>query len=172
MQCRSAIRAALTEPTEKEPSMTADPSAAYATAMSAAELVACDDPRGELLLLSASELPHAQLRDAALKVFAGYLAGDPLESLRADIHHTAQEIGAGDRQVILNMEVVALLEATIRRDEDMLRTIIDGSEFTPLDHAHVAVSLAGRAILDWVGSDRAPGVFGALRRQHGISGAP
>lgn len=142
-----------------------DDRTAYATVISAAELVARDDPQGELLLIAGSELPQDQLRDAALEVFVGWMSGTPLEELRADIHRLGRHIGAGDRQVVLNLEAVGLLQATAQGDGGAVCVLISGSEFTPFDHCHVIVALVGQAIAGWVGPDGVPGVFAALRRE-------
>lgn len=137
---------------------------AVATVISAAELVAKGDRQGELLLLTTSEVPAKDLRAAALEVFSGLLAGTPLEQLRADVHRVALQDGAGDRQVVLNLETVALLQATRQGDVQSVQALVDGSEFVALDHAHAIVTLAGQAVAGWVGPGGVPGVFAALRR--------
>lgn len=138
----------------------------HSVVISAAELVARNDRQGELTLLTTSGVRAEGLRAAALEVFAEFL---PLEELRADVLRVAQQSGAGNRQATLNMEVLGLLHATARGDDESASALVDGSEFAALDHLHAIVTLAGQAVASWVGPDGVAGVFSALRRDHGVA---
>jgi hypothetical protein len=157
-------------------SMTAMDNRPLAIAISASELVSQDDPQGELILLGEAvadlRLADVQLRRAAFQVLADAMSGDDarFDEMRAETHRLAAEVGADDRQVVLNMEVIGAGHAVEQGDLDRADAITAHSEFTALDHAHVAVVLTGQAVAGWVGRDRARGVFDALRRNYGIDG--
>lgn len=147
--------------------------AAVNIVISGAQLVAADDAQGALLLLAGSEVPpQDDLARAALRVFAYVMSGDGaaarFDELRSVTHQLAAEVGADDRQVLLNQEVIGAAQAVEQGDLNRAKVIARYSMFKPIDFAYVAVSLTGQAIAGWVGRERAPGVFAALRRHYGI----
>lgn len=146
--------------------------AAFVIAISGAELVARDDPEGALILIMGTDVPIQHLAEAALKVFALVMSGDNASSrfdeMRTVTHQLAAEAGADDRQVVLNQEVIGAAQAIEQGDLNRARVITSTSMFMLIDFAHVAVSLTGQAVAGWVGRDRAPEVFAALRSDYGV----
>lgn len=99
----------MTHPDNREANVHMD-NRPFAVTISAAELVARDDPEGALILLVETDVPHVHLARAALEMFAELLAGDGaaarFDEIRATVHQFAIDVGSDDRQVVLNSEVV------------------------------------------------------------------
>lgn len=143
--------------------------------ISAAELVARDDRDGALILLSETDAPSQHLAEAALLVFSGVMSGDGatarFDELRGDVHRLAAEVGANDGQVILCLETIAAAQALTEDDPRRARALLSGSVYSPLDLAHAAAAFVGQAVAGWLGPQRTPGFFRALRREYGVGAA-
>jgi len=147
----------------------------FAVVITSVERACRDDREGALKVLQYADVPHQHLAQAALMVFSSVLAGDGAAAryreLRARVHQLAVDVGAGDAQVILCLEVLAVAEALTGGDPDRARDVADGSSFSPLDYAYAAVAFTGQAISGWLGPERTSGLFAALRREYGVEGA-
>lgn len=147
---------------------------ATALVIDAAQLVAEHDPGAALQLLGATAIDHRHLQRAALAVLAFLLSGDGaterFAELRARAHELAVEHGADDRQVVLNLEVIATSEALAEADPNRADEIISGSVFSPMNFAWCAVCLTGQCVRGWLGDDHAA-FWPGLRRHYRIGGA-
>lgn len=146
-----------------------------ALAIDAAQLVSLGDTAAALDLLRDSEEDHADLQHAALSILAYVLGGagapERFAELRSQVHHLALQRGAQDRQVVLNLEVVAAAEALAQGDPDRADVIVAGSGFASIDVAWCATCLLGQCVSGWLGIDRLAGFWGDLRCHYGIGGA-
>ncbi|MGA5540791.1 hypothetical protein ACPCIR_02980 [Mycobacterium sp. NPDC051198] len=145
-----------------------------ALAIDAAQLVSLGDTAAALELLRGAE-HHAELQHAALSILAYVLGGDGaperFAELRSQVHHLALQRGAQNRQVVLNLEVVAAAEALAQGDPDRADVIVAGSEFAGIDVAWCATCLLGQCVCGWLGTDRLAEFWGDLRCHYGIRGA-
>lgn len=132
---------------------------ATALVIDAAQLVAQNDPGAALHLLGATDTNHSDLQRAALAVMTFVLGGDRatqrFAELRARAHELAVERGADDRQVVLNLEVIAISQALAERGPDRADEIVSGSMFSPIDFAWCAVCLTGQCVYSWLGDNHA-----------------
>lgn len=140
----------------------------------AAQLVAEHDTAAALSLLGSSDIDHHHLQRAALTVMAFVLSGEGaaprFAELRAQVHELAVKRGADDRQVVLNLEVIATSQALAEGDTDRADEIVSGSVFSPMNSAWCAACLLGQCVRGWLGDDHAA-FWPGLRRHYGIGGA-
>lgn len=145
-----------------------------ALAIDAAQLVSLGDTAAALDLLRGAE-HYADLQHAALGALAHVLSGDGaperFTELREQVHHVAAQHGAEDRQVVLNLEVVAAASALTQGDPERANAILTGSEFAAIDVAWCATCLLGQCVRGWVGNEGLTGFWGELRRHYRIGGA-
>lgn len=144
-------------------------------AIDAAQLVAERDTAAALSLLSSSDIDHHHLQRAALTVMAFVLGGEGaaprFAELRAQVHDLAVERGADDRQVVLNLEVIATSQALAEGDPDRADEIVSGSMFSPMNSAWCAACLLGQCVRGWFGDSYTAAFWSGLRRHYGIGGA-
>jgi hypothetical protein len=143
--------------------------------LDAAQLVAEQDPGAAVQLLGVTDTDHRHLHRAALAVMAFILGGEGavhrFTELRALAHGLAVEHGADDRQVVLNLEVIATAQALADDDIQRAHTIVSGSMFSPIDFAWCAVCITGQVVRGWVDEDHLTAFWTAQRRHWGIGGA-
>lgn len=148
---------------------------ATALVVDAAQLVAEDDPGAALQLLAATDTDHRHLQRAALAVMSFILGGEGaaqrFSELRALAHGLAVERGADDRQVVLNLEVIATSQALAEGDIGRANEIVSGSTFSPIDICWCAMGLTGQVVRGWVGEDHLTEFWTGQRRHWGIGGA-
>ncbi|ABM13325.1 hypothetical protein [Mycolicibacterium vanbaalenii] len=148
---------------------------ATALVVDAAQLVAECDPGAALRLVGATDIHHRDLQHAALRVLAHVMGGDGaperFAELRAQVHELALQHGPDDRQVVLNLEVIATSEALAEGDVDHANEIVSGSMFSPIDFVWCAVCITGQVVRGWVGEDNLTEFWTGQRRHWGIGGA-
>ena len=147
---------------------------ATALVLDAAQLVADHDPAAALQLLGATDTDHRHLQRAALAVMSFILGGEGASQrfaeLRTQVHGLAVERGADDRQVVLNLEVIATSQALADGDIDRANEIVSGSTFSPIDFTWCAACLTGQCVRGWLGDDHTA-FWPGLRRHWRIGGA-
>lgn len=146
-----------------------------ALVLDAAQLIAERDPCAALQLLGVTDTDHRHLQRAALAVMSFILGGEGatqrFAELRALAHELAVDHDADDRQVVLNLEVIATAQALAENDIHRADPIVSGSMFSPIDFAWCAVALTGQVVRGRVGQDHLTEFWTGQRRHWGIGGA-